>query len=35
MLFNPPVNIMGPGSRAPALCAALHDFALKLSALFL
>jgi hypothetical protein len=29
------VNVMGPGSRVPTLHAALHDFALKVSAFFL
>jgi hypothetical protein len=35
VLYNPLVNVTGPGSRAPTLYAALHDFTLKLSMFFL
>jgi hypothetical protein len=34
-LYNLPVNVMGPSSHVLALRAALHDFTLKLSVLFL
>jgi hypothetical protein len=35
VLYNSSVNVTGPGPRASALRTALHDFTLKLSALFL
>jgi hypothetical protein len=35
VLYNLPVNVTGPGSCAPALHMALHDFMLKLSVFFL
>jgi hypothetical protein len=35
VLYNSSVNVTGPGPRASALRTTLHDFTLKLSALFL